>query len=126
MKTIEDITTWLLSQPQDIIRGRVLHRGFQSTERYIVDFAPDFKDGWQQFDTKQDAPYFGVWVHPGKLITLTYAEGDWTLVVCSDKEDYNSEIQSMIDFYEEGFVAITYDETGKTVYRQNRQEFFIT
>ena len=97
-------------------------------ERYIVDFAPDFKsEGWQQFDTDQDAHYFGVWVNPVKLITLTYAEGDWSLVVCPDTAHYNAEIKSMCEFYREGyeFKTIDTDSGHITEYRQDRSQFAV-
>src|SRR5438132_508470 len=76
-----------------------IRRAFLPSERYGVDFAEDFKaEGWEQFDTDQDAHYFGVWVNRGRLQTLTYAEGDWTLVTCSDREHYNAEISDAIKF----------------------------
>jgi hypothetical protein len=108
-------------------RGNVCHTAFLPDERYIVDFAPDLtSEGWLQFDTNQDAPYFGMWVNPSKFLTLTYAEGDWTLVVCPDKEHYNAEIQDAIEFYDEGYVAIAIGADGSsTKYVQDRSEFII-
>jgi len=96
-------------------------------ERYLVDFAIDYKmEGWKQFDTSQDAWYFGVWVNPGKLSTLTYAEGDWTLTEYTTKGTYNINIKEMCEFYDDGFIAKAIDRSGEmTVYRQDRQEFFI-
>jgi len=108
-------------------RGSQIIRAFYPSERYIIDFA-DFKsEGWEQFDTDQDAHYFGVWVNKTTLQTLTYAEGDWSLVTCDTKEQYNKEIESMIDFYDEGFIAIGIDpEKGEsTKYVQDRSKFYI-
>jgi hypothetical protein len=34
----------------------------EGTSRYAYDFEPSWFGRWQQFDTKQDASYFGVWV----------------------------------------------------------------
>ena len=66
--------------------GRVIQRAFRPSERYVVDFADNrTQEGWMQFDTNQDAPYYGVWVNPAKLQTLSYAEGDWSLVTCENK-----------------------------------------
>ena len=93
-----------------------------------MDFAPDFNsEGWEQYDTDQDAPYFGVWVNRTKFLTLTYAEGDWTLVVCPDIEHYNAEIGDANDFYDEGRIALVIDaDSGvATSYHQDRQKFFV-
>ncbi|GAJ18870.1 unnamed protein product, partial [marine sediment metagenome] len=102
-------------------------RSFFSTERYRWDF--DDKDraaGWEQYDTSQDAWYFGVWVNKKLLQIRTYAEGDLTLVKCPDAAHFNAEIKSMNEFYEEGFVAKTIDMDAKmTVFRQDRSLFFI-
>jgi hypothetical protein len=108
-------------------RENKIYRLFMDGERYQVDLADDFQSGgWAQFDTDQDAPYFGVWVNKTKLQTLTYAEGDWVLVECQDAEHYDAEIASMIEFYAEGHIAKALDDNGQwTMYRQDRKEFFI-
>ncbi len=101
---------------------------FNPSERYVIDFAPDFTSGgWLQFDTSSDAPCFGVWVNPGDLTTLSYAEGDWTLILCKDTDQYNAHVQAMIDCYDEGRICRTIDtETGQTTdYRQDRSTFLI-
>jgi hypothetical protein len=80
----------------------------------------------EQYDTNQDACYFGVWVNKKTLQIRTYAEGDITLVTCPDAEHFNAEIKSMNEFYSEGFITKTIDESGEmTVYRQDRNQFFI-
>ncbi len=107
-------------------RGMPIWRLFRDSERYLIDFATDFTvEGWEQFDTDQDAAYFGVWVNPQTLTTLTYAEGDWSVVQCSDKAAYNAEIQSMLDFYGEGFVAKAFDGNSWETLRQDRTAFLI-
>lgn len=107
-------------------RGNELQRAFFPSERYIIDFAEDSKaEGWRQFDTSQDAHYFGFWVNPKTLQALCYAEGDWTLVNCPDTRHYNAEIQDAIDFYDEGFEFKTIGKEGITEYRQDRNEFLI-
>lgn len=127
-KTIEKTELWLRLKPMDHNqRGNWIHRAFYPTERYIIDFAEDFvKEGWMQFDTDQDAAYFGCWVNPTKLMTLTYCEGDWSLVVCPDKEHYNAEITHAIAFYDEGYEFKTIDENGITEYRQDRTMFLVS
>ena len=106
--------------------GNTIHRANADSERYAVDFAPDFtSEGWEQFDTDQDAHYFGVWVNPAKRLTLCYAEGDWMLVGCETDADYNREIAGLIEFHGEGRIALVIDgETGDaTEYRQDRAQF---
>lgn len=100
---------------------------FYDTDRYIVDYSEDFKElGWEQFDTDQDAPYFGQWVNPKTLQTLCYAEGDWTLIQCDTITAYNEEIQKCIDFYGDGMIADVMDRKGAwTRYIQDRSKFLI-
>ena len=126
--TTADLVKWLLdhkSWTND--RGNLIYQAFLSDERYSVDFADDFKsEGWEQYDTDQDACYFGVWMNKSKLMTLTYAEGDWSLVVCSDTQHYNAEITDALAFYGEGRIAMTIDDDGTaTEYKQDRAEFLI-
>ncbi len=81
-------------------RGNSIERSFRHTERYEFDFTIcSAEKGWKQFDTKQDAWYFGVWVHPGKRVIITYAEGDVTTVTCPTEESYHAELASMAEFY---------------------------
>lgn len=109
--------------------GNQLYEASYHRDRYVVDFAEDFTSGgWQQFDTDQDAWYFGVWVNPRTFQTLSYAEGDWHLVQCDGPAAYNREIQSMIDYYGEGFIAKAFDmedDGRETIYRQDRSSFLI-
>lgn len=106
--------------------GNEVFRTFAGECRYQFDFDEEMiSDGWKQYDTDQDAWYYGIWVNPLKLTTLTYAEGDLTLVVCKSKEQYNEEIKRMNEFYGEGFIAKAFDENGTTIYRQDRNEFMV-
>jgi hypothetical protein len=107
--------------------GCEIHRVFMDDERYTVDFASDFTaEGWEQYDTDQDAPYFGVWINQKKLLTLTYCEGDWSFVVCPNADAFNAEIQKMNTFYGSGFIAKVIDTDGSmTVLEQDRQSFLI-
>jgi len=116
----------------------VVHR-HRSADRYIFDFDADFRAaGWLQFDTDQDAWYFGVWVNPRLLRTLSYCEGDVYLVVCADAQHYNAEIKALCEFHGEGFEMIACDmdaaqclllggePKGKaTFYRQDRSQFYV-
>jgi hypothetical protein len=108
-------------------RGNQVERSFLPTERYRWDFDEKLTAaGWEQYDTDQDAWYFGVWLNKKTLQIRTYAEGDITLTTCPDAEHFNAEIKAMNEFYGEGFIAKTIDENGQmTVYRQDRNQFFI-
>lgn len=109
-------------------RGQPLWEVHPDAERYGVDFADSFTaEGWEQFDTDQDAWYFGQWVNPKTMTTLCYCEGDWSVVECADKDAYNAEIQSIIDSYGEGRIALVIDPEAKTrtEYKQDRQGFFL-
>jgi len=92
-------------------------------ERYEIDFS--MTAGWLQYDTDQDASYFGVWVNPESLQTLTFAEGDYSLCEHKTAASYNAELARMGEFYAAGFIAKAIDTaTGDlTVYQQNRAEF---
>lgn len=89
-------------------RGNVvLNLGFRDTGRYVFDFdicKPE--EGWEQYDTCQDASYFGVWVQSSVRWILTYAEGDLSLVQCATQESFQAELKSMADFYGEPPAAI--------------------
>ncbi|MCP4902995.1 MAG: hypothetical protein GY906_39025 [bacterium] len=106
--------------------GSTLYDWFYPDERYVVDFADDFKPDWQQFDTDQDASYFGVWFNPVLLVQLSYAEGDWMLLDCRDVEHYNAEVQAACDFYDAGRIAKAVNSAGSVTISQDRENFFIT
>ena len=119
MKTIADRIEFIKSfeRPVVILKGgkryvpdpsvRKLPSGateweaFDDSERYEVDFASDRKN-WDQFDTDQDAPYFGVWVNPTELQILQYAEGDWYFIQCQSYEQYNRETDYLTEEYGAG------------------------
>ena len=81
--------------------GSTLRRTFHPmTERYAFDGChcrPG--DGWEQYDTDQDASYFGVWVRLATRETVTYAEGDITHVQAPDVETFRAELAAMAEFY---------------------------
>lgn len=99
-------------------------------ERYLIDFADQFTaEGWMQFDTDQDASYFGVWVNPQRRAILNFCEGDWSVQEADSIEVYNAEIAYMCQFYGEGFIAkaITVDGPNRGYceeWRQDRSAFF--
>ena len=78
-------------------RGNSIERSFNPSDRYKYDFGKCRE--WTQYDTDQDAWYFGVWVNQRTREILTYAEGDETLVKCPTAESFIAELASMAEFY---------------------------
>ena len=107
---------------------RTNERGNTITDRFVGPFreryAYDLKicpasDGWRQYDTEQDAPYFGVWVHEGRREIVTFAEGDESRVTCPNVESFRAELAAMADFYgppPPAFIVIGEDGTRTDVY----------
>jgi hypothetical protein len=77
---------------------RTIYSYWCPASRYIIDAADDFS-GWHQIDTWQDAPYFGTWYNQEKLIVLTYAEGDWSVVVCDTRSAFDKELNEALSYY---------------------------
>lgn len=114
--------------PELNARGNEVFRSFiLNGERYKWDFDEKLSvEGWEQYDTSQDAWYFGVWVNKKTLQIRTYAEGDLTLTKCPDINHFNAEINAMNEFYEEGFIFKTIDTNGQmTIYRQDQSQFLM-
>ena len=87
-------------EPEVNDRGNIIERSFASLDRYHFDFnvcTPS--KGWKQFDTKQDASYFGVWVNIEARKVLTYCEGDITRVDCPTIESFRAELEDLEKFY---------------------------
>ena len=125
MTTIASILAALRSNTPSETDGCLTYRMFLPSERYVIDFDPLFGvEGWQQFDTNQDAHYFGCWVNPRTRMVLTYAEGDWSLEVAPSDDLYLEAVGRLVSFYGEGFIAKTIDQHGNmVVHRQDRQKF---
>lgn len=80
--------------------GNAVTRRFVDGDRYAYDFRHcSAADGWQQYDTDQDAWYFGVWVHVKRREIVTYAEGDETRVTCPNDDALRAELARMAAFY---------------------------
>lgn len=75
-------------------------REFAPADRYLYDFgACSVANGWAQFDTRQDASYFGNWVNPVKREWFTYAEGDTTLIRCADDAEFTTYCRETFAWY---------------------------
>lgn len=80
--------------------------------RYAWDAECTQAKGWRQYDTDQDAWYFGVWVNTKLRLVITYAEGDLSRVTCLTPESFRAELASMAEFYGEpppAFVVLDVD-----------------
>lgn len=106
----------------DVELSKLIGINKRGGDRYLYDFdACTSEKGWQQFDTDQDASYFGVWVHREKRTTFTYAEGDRTLVVCEDDDHFREEIADMERCYGSPPPAMVgYGDDGRTEYYSPR------
>ena len=83
------------------------------------------RQGWVQYDTSQDAWYFGIWVHPERREILSYCEGDETLVTCPTQEIFAAELAEMATFYgPPPPAAIGVDADGTTTYYYDTDSAF--
>lgn len=112
MKTRKDTTTGTL----------VWNRpwALYDAERYRFDFGHCSRErGWVQYDTAQDAWYFGIWVHPRKRMILCFAEGDLSLTYCPTPAIYHAELARMAEVYGDpppAMVGISLDGTVTEYY----------
>lgn len=80
--------------------------------RYAYDMKL-LKHGYVQYDTSQDAWYFGVWVNVDEMKIFTYAEGDECLQEFDDRDEFKNELLRMGEFYGDPPPAmITIDDDG--------------
>lgn len=103
--------------------GGQIRELFLPGDRYVIDFSGMLRGDWQQYDTHQDAPYFGQWVNRVTRETLCYAEGDWSLVTYPDAESYTAALASMAAFYGSpppAFTVIDLDANTITHHTQER------
>ncbi|MDP3596957.1 MAG: hypothetical protein Q8S75_08200 [Nitrospirota bacterium] len=80
-----------------VCRWRDLH--YEAT-RYPYDLIHCAADrGWVQYDTPQDASYFGCWVQYEERLIVTFAERDVILVDCPTPGSFHLELADMARFY---------------------------
>ncbi len=70
-----------------------------SSRHHWDDFLLFKQKGWAQYDTTQDAWYFGVWVNHGSRLIVTYCEGDVTILESPDADTLKKELAEMAEFY---------------------------
>lgn len=65
-------------------------------DRYLFDFRIcTAAKGWAQFDTRQDAAYYGNWINPTSLELMSYAEGDVTRHTCESPAEFVAQVRSL-------------------------------
>lgn len=84
--------------------SRTNERGNTITDTFFLERSRYYYDGslgpaWRQYDTDQDAWYFGVWVNVTERRILTYAEGDESVVTCPSADSFRAELESMAEFH---------------------------
>lgn len=71
-------------------------------DRYRFDFKDcTYAKGWAQFDSRQDAHYFGNWVNPTTRQWASYCEGDVTLITCDTDEEFTAYVIETCNWYAE-------------------------
>ncbi len=90
------------AQPETTKHGSAITRRFcgPDADRYRYDFTTHTPDkGWQQYDTEQDASYFGVWVHAADRVIVCFAEGDETTTASPTAEAFRAELAALAAFH---------------------------
>lgn len=93
------------------VTGCRIDRGSHHSSRYHYDDQLTASSGWQQYDTDQDAWYFGIWINPVKFETFTYAEGDTCHVIAPDIEAFHAELARLYEHHPQApaFISIDVD-----------------
>lgn len=61
----------------------------QMQDRYLFDFdLCEFRKGWAQIDTRNDASYYGNWANPLTRQTVSYNEGDVRITLHDSDESF--------------------------------------
>ncbi|MGL5288360.1 MAG: hypothetical protein ACRC9N_02510 [Aeromonas sp.] len=90
------------------ITGCRIDRGSHQTDRYYYDQTLLTQD-WQQYDTEEDAWYFGIWINPKKRETFTYLEGDTHHVIAPNIEAFQAELARLYQHYPQAPAFISID-----------------
>lgn len=115
--------TWTNERGNEVMSYQPGEYPGRPQSRYFFDTGPCASDkGWRQYDTDQDAHYFGVWVHLESRQTITYAEGDVIVVSCPTRESFRAELEDAERVYGAPPPAfVSYDADGtRTEYYDER------
>lgn len=79
---------------------KVVTKFTPDSDRYHYDFEQcTAAKGWAQFDTDQDAWYFGHWINPESLELLEYAEGDVTHFQAESESEFIAKVKHWLEAY---------------------------
>lgn len=73
----------------------MINASYFNAEKFSID------DDWLEVEDWDDYGYRAVWVSPKQRATLTYCEGDLTLVTCDTDEAFIEELRDAEKFYSE-------------------------
>lgn len=96
------------------VTGCRIDRGSHQADRYYYDRTL-LAQGWQQYDTEEDAWYFGIWIHTEKLETFTYAEGDTSHVIAPNVEAFRAELARLYQYHPQAPAFISIDPEADVV-----------
>lgn len=96
------------------VTGCRIDRGSHQADRYYYDRTL-LTQGWQQYDTEEDAWYFGIWINTEKLETFTYAEGDTRHVMAPNVEAFRAELARLYQYHPQAPSFISIDPEAGVV-----------
>lgn len=98
------------------VTGCRIDRGCHQADRYYYDQTL-LAQGWQQYDTEEDAWYYGIWINTEKFETFTYAEGDTSHVIAPNIEAFRSELARLYQCHPQAPAFISIDPEAGVVTR---------
>jgi hypothetical protein len=84
-----------------------------------------FQKSRTQFDSEGDAPYFGQWINKEDRRIVCYAEGDVYYTQFTDEENFDAEVASMCEQFDQTPEFTTISEKAITKVYQDRRKFFL-
>jgi len=79
--------------------GVTVYENQLGENRYEFDSLCTAESGWQQFDTKEDASWFGIWAHKEEHLVVIYAEGDAEVHQFPDENAWKAQLKTMREQY---------------------------
>lgn len=74
----------------------------QMIDRYVFDWGDcSTQNGFAQFDTRQDASYYGTWVSPRERKIVNFAEGDVSIETADSDEEFTAAVRKLVAWNEE-------------------------
>ncbi|MGG5827663.1 hypothetical protein [Aeromonas salmonicida] len=96
------------------VTGCRIDRGCHQADRYYYDRTL-LAQGWQQYDTEEDAWYFGIWINTEKLETFTYAEGDTNHLIAPNVAAFRAELARLYQHHPQAPAFISIDTEAGVV-----------